>query len=233
MTDPASFQVRFTLPFRKNEFFVGRENCFKQLDSILSKAGSKYTAVLYGIGGIGKTEVAVHYVYRKIALNCTVLWLDASSLESLRDSFLKVAQQLVDHYIRLVSATQPPYGMVAEALGLRGMLDDEGRMKNNVHEPDSIVYAVITWLGFKTNQGWLADYDNYDDPENFAIADFMPSDHAGRIIVTSRRRDCARLGQGLEIGNLSVQESVELLYRNCQMFSDIPAEEGTRTLCVP
>ncbi|KAN0104171.1 hypothetical protein V8E51_009916 [Hyaloscypha variabilis] len=221
LTDPANYQVDFALPFRKNKFFIGRQDIVKRLDSILSE----YTAVLYGIGGIGKTQVAQHYVYMKNVDISAVLWLNATSLESLQESFLRIAQELVDHYVRLVSSTQPPYGRVAEILGLKGMVDETGRVKKNIHEPDSIVHAVLSWLNVQSNQGWLAVYDNYDDPESFAIGKFMPSLHTGRIIVTSRRRECARLGKGIEVGSLSVQEGVELLLQSCQLFSAISEEE--------
>jgi hypothetical protein len=230
VTDPSNYAVNFALPFRRNEFFVGRQDIFKQLDSMLSEPRSKYTAVLYGIGGIGKTQIAIHYVYTRIASISAVLWLNASSLESLRDSFLRIAQQLIDHYVRLVSCVQPPYGRVAEILGLKGMVDEAGRVKRNIDEPDSISHAVLAWLNFQSNHKWLAVYDNYDEPESFAIGKFMPSILAGRIIVTSRRRDCARLGQGVEVGSLSVRDGVELLLQSCQMFSDISKEEGKRTI---
>jgi len=186
--------------------------------------------VLYGIGGIGKTQVAQHYVYMKNVDISAVLWLNATSLESLQESFLRIAQELVDHYVRLVSSTQPPYGRVAEILGLKGMVDETGRVKKNIHEPDSIVHAVLSWLNVQSNQGWLAVYDNYDDPESFAIGKFMPSLHTGRIIVTSRRRECARLGKGIEVGSLSVQEGVELLLQSCQLFSAISEEESKQTI---
>jgi hypothetical protein len=197
---------------------------------MLSEPRSKYAAVLYGIGGIGKTQIAMHYVYTRNVNISALLWLNASSLQSLQDSFLRIAQQLVDHYVRLVSSAQPPYGRVAEILGLKGMVDEAGRVKKSIHEPDSIAHAVLAWLNLQSNQRWLAVYDNYDDPESFVIGKFMPSIHAGRIIVTSRRRDCARLGQGLEVGSLSVREGVELLLQSCQLFSDTSEEEGKRTI---
>jgi len=226
LTDPTNYRINFALPFRKNKFFIGRQDIVKQLNSILSE----YTAVLYGIGGIGKTQVAIHYAYTKNVDISAVLWLNASSLESLQESFLRIAQQLVDHYVRLVSSAQPPYGRVAEILGLKGMVDEGGRVKKNINEPDSIVHAVLAWLNFQSNQRWLAVYDNYDDPESFAIGKFMPSLHTGRIIITSRRRECARLGQGIEVGGLSVQEAIELLLQSCQLFSAISEEESKRII---
>lgn len=230
VADPANYRVNFALPFRKNDFFVGRQDILEQLDSILSEARSKHTAVLYGIGGIGKTQIAIHYMYTKNNNISAVLWLNASSLKSLQESFLGIAQQLVDHYVRLVSFAQPPYGRVAEILGLKGMVDEAGRVKKSIHEPDSVAQAVLAWLSLQSNQRWLAVYDNYDDPESFAIGKFMPSIHSGRIIITSRRRDCARLGQGLEVSSLSVREGIELLLQSCQLFADISEGEGKRTM---
>lgn len=63
LTNPDYFEVRFALPFRKNEFFVGRQDALMRLSSILDKAPRNHIAVVYGIGGIGKTELVTQYIF--------------------------------------------------------------------------------------------------------------------------------------------------------------------------
>lgn len=226
MTDPMNYRVKFNLPYRKNELFVGRQEIFTQLNAIIFGNRDKQTAVLYGIGGIGKTQIAQHYVHTENVNFSTVLWLNAATVDSIRESFLQIAQHLINHYVELVALSRPPYGRVAEVLGLKRMVDDEGRVQNNTQAVDSVANAVLAWLNLPSNNGWLVIYDNYDDPESFAIGKYMPFSHAGKIIITSRRHDCARLGQGIEVGKLSGQESVRLLLQSCQIFSSISEEEG-------
>lgn len=228
-----NFRINFDLPFRRNNFFVGRQDALKQLDSVISQIHDKHLAVIYGIGGIGKTELVAQYIYSRHGHeDAAVLWLDASNLDSLRDSSLLIAEQLVDHYVKLVASghEQVPYARVAESLDLKGMLDDTGRVEKAICELDSIVRAVMNWLGLESNKNWLLVYDNYDDPEAFAIVKCMPLSHAGNIIITSRCRDCARLGKGLEMGNLTIEDGVELLLSGCQMFSTV--SRGVVNVCL-
>lgn len=106
------------------------------------------------------------------------------------------------------------------------MLDDTGRVKRGTNVPDSIIRAVLDWLDLPANREWLAVYDNYNDPEVFTIRNFIPPNYKGRIIITSRRRNCARLGQGVELGSLSIPVSLELLLHGCQMFYGVIDKEG-------
>jgi hypothetical protein len=56
----------FRVPFLKNAGFVGREDDLVRLHGLLQKGGAVGVrpAALTGMGGIGKTQLAVEYVYR-------------------------------------------------------------------------------------------------------------------------------------------------------------------------
>ena len=49
---------------------------------------------IYGLGGIGKTEIAVEYAHRYAADYDIVWWVRAEHPDRVRDSFVKLGRQL-------------------------------------------------------------------------------------------------------------------------------------------
>ncbi len=68
------------MPYQRNPFFTGREEVLHQLHEHLTLAT---TAALVGLGGIGKTQIAVEYAYRHKDEYCYLLWINAASRETL------------------------------------------------------------------------------------------------------------------------------------------------------
>lgn len=59
---------------------------------------------------------------------------------------------------------------------------------------------------------FLIVFDNYDSPSKFEnISDYMPQATPGKILVSSRHSDSARLGNAIEIPSMTNEEGVELL----------------------
>ncbi len=90
-------QIPWNIPYRRNPFFTGQEAILSQLHDRLS--AEKVTALtqpqaLHGLGGIGKTQIALEYAYRYRDTYHAVLWIHAESRESLVSSFLTLAQVL-------------------------------------------------------------------------------------------------------------------------------------------
>lgn len=59
----------------RNSSFVGREYIFKQIDEYLSEEG---IAILYGLPGIGKTQIAKEYSYRNYNKYTVIWWFDST-----------------------------------------------------------------------------------------------------------------------------------------------------------
>lgn len=85
--------VHFRPPYSE---FVGREDL---IDSIYHKLFKEKTQalpiiVLYGEGGIGKTELAVEFGNRFSQKFSLICWIDSATEESLRKSYQRLAEQL-------------------------------------------------------------------------------------------------------------------------------------------
>ncbi|MFG3435037.1 DUF2225 domain-containing protein [Lysinibacillus fusiformis] len=72
------------LPFLRNNNFVGRDYIFEGINNILNN--SKCVA-LYGMYGVGKTQIAIEYAYRESKKYDSVIWINSESISSIIKSF--------------------------------------------------------------------------------------------------------------------------------------------------
>ncbi|ROV91855.1 hypothetical protein VMCG_09166 [Cytospora schulzeri] len=134
---------------------------------------------LLGLGGSGKTQLTLQYAWSRREEFGVVLWVNASSEATLRDSFELAASQL----------------------GLRLPRHEAGVSKNRAiatyERPDVFqdVNAVKQELR-RRNQPWLIVFDKVDNEDVlFGLNQYIPSDLNGHILLSSRRQEARRLGQ--------------------------------------
>ncbi len=87
----------WNVPFQRNPFFTGREQLLMQLHEkfVHSKPMALTQArAINGLGGIGKTQIAVEYAYRYSSQYQYVFWVKVSSREALFADFKSLAQLL-------------------------------------------------------------------------------------------------------------------------------------------
>ncbi len=81
----------WNVPFQRNPFFTGRKHVFEKLHEALF---SSKIQVVNGLGGMGKTQIAVEYAYRYRNEYNAVLWSKADSHDALFSGFTAIAQVL-------------------------------------------------------------------------------------------------------------------------------------------
>ncbi|KAF5013176.1 hypothetical protein FDECE_806 [Fusarium decemcellulare] len=80
------------IPFARNEDFIPRPDFSKQLDILLAPSSEFRIAALSGIGGSGKTQIALDYAYRRSDdQDCSVFWANTANEEAFVRSFRLIA----------------------------------------------------------------------------------------------------------------------------------------------
>jgi hypothetical protein len=156
------------------EDFVGRKIELRDMKEHLNP----YTAslrqnvvVLTGLGGVGKTQLAISFAKQNWMEYSAVFWLNAKSENSLMQDFV---------------------AMMASIPGLE-LPQHRTTTTTSVGE-DEIVQQVRKWLSKPDNSRWLLILDNYDntilsqtnDPEAYDLRLYFPYRHQGSIIITTR-----------------------------------------------
>lgn len=140
--------------------FVGRDTELEQMENILlsnSKYSTRKVLILGGVGGIGKTQLAINYAKRHCTSYSSIFWLNATSESTLNSSLRNVANRIL-----------PPETV--------SKLDG-----------DQLRIQVSNWLSELDNPRWLLILDNYDDPDQYNLIKYYPSVAHGSIIITTRQ----------------------------------------------
>jgi tetratricopeptide (TPR) repeat protein len=191
-----NFSVLSPLPFPRNEFFTGRDDQLQTLEQfLLSPTHRRMT--IYGLGGCGKSALALEAAYRAQAqyARYLVLWVPAISQKSFELAYREIGTNL--HVPGIANDDADVMRLVKEALN-----SDIGR-------------------------NWLMIVDNADDPgvlmsgtgrnqRSPRLFDYLPHSSSGKILFTSRSRKVAEdltPGSVLELTDMGQAEARQLLER--------------------
>jgi hypothetical protein len=196
------FRVEFYLPSVPDiDYFTGRESSMMDMEKALFPIGPRRKVIfLHGLGGIGKTQMAIHFAKKHRDEYSAVLWFDAKNEDTLRQSFQSNARRL-------------PNGGVPQSL-----LDNTSATS----DLQKLVEAVKQWLARPQNQKWLLIFDNHDNPkisqnsDKFAynILPYFPEADRGSIIITTRWRSF-KIGEPVSIEKLpkDTDDSLKILVK--------------------
>ena len=94
---PGALPPIWNIPHRRNSYFTGREKLLSGLAAAL-RAGQttalSQPQAISGLGGIGKTQIALEYAYRYHQDYQAVLWTSADTLDTLISGFVGFADLL-------------------------------------------------------------------------------------------------------------------------------------------
>ncbi|KAJ5765200.1 hypothetical protein N7520_004759 [Penicillium odoratum] len=92
-------QAHYVVPFLENRHFTGRESTLDELKQKLFSQAHTDKLALFGLGGIGKTQIALQlaqWVKANIP-DCSIFWAPAFSLESFEQACWQIAKELQIH----------------------------------------------------------------------------------------------------------------------------------------
>ncbi len=157
--------------------------------------------VIHGLGGIGKTQLAIEYARLHKALYTSFFWLDGKTEESLIQSLLAIASRLPKDQIPGVD-TQKAKGL---------------------EESRKAALDILHWFALEGNTQWLLIFDNIDKTSyeeesdqhtkssSYDITHYFPRGDTGSIIVTTRLQRLVSLGSPVPLQKLSVLNGLLIL----------------------
>ncbi|MCJ1271298.1 hypothetical protein MMC22_011198 [Lobaria immixta] len=96
-------KVYFMVPFQRNRDLIGREEYIQKLETKLCVPNKHCRVALVGLGGIGKTRIALEYASKQEnSDSVSVFWIHASTAERMEKAYREIAKEA-----RLVGAEDP------------------------------------------------------------------------------------------------------------------------------
>ena len=193
-----SFSIR-GLPATKK--FIDRPAEMQPLEEVLlptSKINRRKTFVLRGLGGIGKTQLAIEFMRLHHPRFSAVFWLDGSSEDSLKRSLAQCAGKIAP-------------GQMSDS--------SETFVRSGEGDIDVVVQEVLRWFAVVDNNAWLLVFDNVDqefdstkpDPLAYDIEQYLPDADHGSILVTTRLVQLEQLGESQEVKKVNSDTAQAIL----------------------
>jgi tetratricopeptide (TPR) repeat protein len=185
---PASPKIHNLPLFPIGDLLKGRDEDLRRLEASL-EGQSQATAIiqtLHGLGGIGKTRLAVEYAYRSGDRYEAALFVTAESPEALRSGLANLARPSL--------LAIPEYEAKAEA---------------------ETVDAVLCWLRDNTRWLLILDNVDTEEAAR-AVREILPQLQRGHVLITARRKDWPVGIRKQPLGTLSLDEATQFLLDRTQ-----------------
>ncbi|KAL2822941.1 hypothetical protein BJX63DRAFT_417348 [Aspergillus granulosus] len=89
------------IPFARNPHFMGRQEEIQKIEELISKPNGPKKLAITGLGGVGKTQIALELVYRmrEREPECSIFWIPCTSYEAVEQACMTIAQMVGIHDI--------------------------------------------------------------------------------------------------------------------------------------
>ncbi|EFQ27410.1 hypothetical protein CGRA01v4_04490 [Colletotrichum graminicola] len=205
-------KTNFLVPYNQNPDYIGR---LETLDTIKETLGygksqtTRYSRVsLFGLGGVGKTQITLAFSYwvRDNYSDVSIFWVHAASTDRFRQAFTSMAAEF--------------------------------QVPGHDDSKSDVPMLLRRWLEREERGRWVMIIDNADDKELFfaretgrantsketsvqsssRLSDYLPDCAHGSILITTRDKKAAlRFSQGkpsiIEIEKMNQNETVQLLQK--------------------
>lgn len=199
----ADMKEDFSLPFSLDGVpeihqFVGRKEELRQMNEAFQGNGPKRKVVtLHGLGGIGKTQLAVAFMKEQSDVYSAIFWLNGKTEDTLKQSFAGMTARLHKEH--------PSSPLLNTAV-----------KENNA---DQMITTIKQWLSKKNNARWMLVFDNVDNPrlpgiknpQGYDIRSYFPHAYQGSILITTRSSSL-KIGKVISVKKIfDIQESMTIL----------------------
>jgi hypothetical protein len=154
--------------------------------------------VLHGLGGMGKTQLAVEFARRHHRQFTSVFWLDGRNKDSLKHSIA-------------IQASRIPSGQIAET--------SRSYAAHSSVDVDTVVKDVMNWLARPDNTTWLLIFDNVDreynergdDPDAYDVRIYLSGADHGSVLITTRLARLKQLGDSCPLRKVDQEQARAIL----------------------
>ncbi|KAL8831007.1 MAG: hypothetical protein Q9191_001103 [Dirinaria sp. TL-2023a] len=177
----------FMVPFTRDAKFIDRPDHFKTIEE---RRKTQSRVALSGIGGVGKSQIAIEYCYRyrDNHPDAHVVWVHSSTAQRLNQAYRDIARKL----------NLPAW--------------DDAKVDT--------LRLVFEWFNEVDNGQWLMILDNADDVDTFfakststtpdservmPLVDYLPQSSQGLILITTRD---SRVGERLADRHASISVNI-------------------------
>ncbi|KAK6525213.1 hypothetical protein TWF694_005359 [Orbilia ellipsospora] len=227
--------IDMCLLYKRNPHFKGREQELAKIHKIFWSSNShsepnRRVISLCGLGGSGKTHVALEYAYRYATEYSAIFWIDAATGAKLQHSVNKAITCIIYAIIANTTAnikgnSNQTYLRIAHSLGFstREITSKKALMKAVTKSP---IECLRRWLSQERNDKWLLILD---DPgkADIDLDMLLPTGDAGHVLITTRTSNSYQSRTDIEIGSLEQSEAVELMLKTSGI--NITPEDLSRT----
>lgn len=180
----------FRIPYRANANFVGRNDVLAKMHEHLivnPKPDTTASYALYGLGGIGKTQVATQFALQHKEYFDIVWWIHAFNSKAIVGSYMEMSREA-----QLDAFNFPAF---------------PDQLSN-----EEVAQKIKSWFETTNSIKWLLIFDNADKLGDEG-AQWIPKGKAGCVIVTSRNpcSDGELADAGCEIKELNEDDGADLL----------------------
>ncbi|KAI9763277.1 MAG: hypothetical protein M1839_006524, partial [Geoglossum umbratile] len=187
-----------SIPFLRNTQFVGQSSHLDKLEQLLFSEERKPKIAITGLGGIGKTQIALELAYRTREMypERSIIWIPATNAESLHQAYLEVVKQLQ----------------------ISGVEEEQADVKK----------LLQRHLSQESADQWLLIFDNADDVDmwihnpasqnqSLGLIDYLPQSSRGSIVFTTRSKKIAvKLAKQniVEVSQMDEETATQLLSKS-------------------
>ena len=174
------------------------------------KSGCTASFALHGLGGVGKTQIAIRYAYLHKADFDIICWLQANDWNMLVTSYIELSRDS-----KLTSVGVPAF---------------EDGLDNAV-----IADQIKQWFEKQGTLKWLLIFDNadrIDDPnESISVVELIPRGENGCVLSTSRNiaSDGELASIGCEVEEMKESEAVQFLL-GCSRIQGSESQEEAKIM---
>lgn len=178
------------------------DQVMKELSSFQKFRDPPRSVAFWGIGGSGKSQLALRFVETHRDSYDTIIWIDARSPVAATRSYAVAFERLNLEYPQHVYDQIQSYG------------DDHDQREFSIDD-NWVIQTVKGWLENAVCK-WLVVIDNADDL--VWMQSIIPRGRMGSLVITSRDRMVYRyVNHAINVGRMGSEEAVALLFRSANI----------------